>query len=163
MLSQALTNELKNEAENTRKMVDRVPFDKWDWKPHEKSMSLGKLTNHIVDMMKWIPVTLSGIGIDFSKQDYEWSKAASKDELMATLKKNTEDAFDALERATQEDFFVDWTLRNGEQVYFTMPRIAVVRSFGINHLIHHRAQLSVYLRLLDVPVPGIYGPSADEM
>jgi uncharacterized damage-inducible protein DinB len=162
MLNQSLLPELQQEVSSTLKMIERVPFDKWDWKPHEKSMSLGQLANHVVDLVNWVPFTLSSEGIDWATFKYKGFEAENAAHLVEGLQKNKADAQAALAAATDEQLMTPWTMRAGDNVFFTMPRIAVIRTFAMNHLIHHRGQLSVYLRLLDVPVPGMYGPTADE-
>lgn len=161
-LGQILAAELEHEAVSTRKMLERIPADKLTWKPHEKSMSLERIAGHIVEMITWTGVTLTGDELDFSKFDYTPKVYTDAAQLTAELDKNVAEAIGALRSAANDTMAENWTLRNGEQIYFTMPKTAVMRSFVMNHIIHHRGQLSVYLRLLDIPVPGIYGPSADE-
>ncbi|RYD94831.1 MAG: damage-inducible protein DinB [Sphingobacteriales bacterium] len=163
MISQSVLPELRHEAESTRKMLERVPYDKWDWKPHDKSFTLGRLADHVADLVYWIPFTLGSSELDFANNPHKEKKAGSSEELVRNVEENTRAAIAAVEAATDEQWMQPWTMRSGEQVFFTMPKIAVVRTWALNHLIHHRAQLSVYLRLLDVPVPGMYGPTADEM
>ncbi len=161
-MNQAIIGELQHESAVTRTVLERVPADKFDYKPHEKSMGFGQLAAHIAEMYLWFDSTLNGTELDFSKFEYEPFKAETSDQLLEFFDKNVEMALDLLQNASDEDLMVNWTMRNGEQVYFTMPRIQVIRSFMLNHIIHHRGQLSVYLRLNDIPVPSIYGPSADE-
>lgn len=162
MLNQTVIPQVQHEAAQTKKMLERVPYDKADWKPHEKSMSLGRLATHVAELFGWITLTINSDELDFSKVDYKPVQVNSTDELVQCLQKNVEEAVKALEGASDERLRGDWTLRNGEQIFFTMPRIAVIRGAALSHLIHHRGQLSVYLRMLDVSVPGMYGPSADE-
>ena len=162
MISQALLPELQHEIANTKKMLERIPADKWDWKPHDKSFSLGKLANHVADLINWPAFTINTDGIDWAAFNYQPEEASDAAGLVAIADKNLAASVQALQSASDEQLMAPWTMRNGEQVFFTMPRVAVIRSFAMNHLIHHRAQLSVYLRLLDVPVPGMYGPTADE-
>lgn len=163
MLNQSLIPEFKHEAASTRKMLERVPFEKADWKPHQKSFSLGRLATHVAEIPHWMTVTLTTNELDFAKGEYKAFTPASKEELMEIFESSYQEALSSLEGATDAAMMEKWSLKNGDHVIFTMPRIATLRSFVMNHLIHHRAQLSVYLRLLDVPVPGMYGPSADEM
>lgn len=160
---QALIAELKMEAANTRKILERVPTDKNDWKPHQKSMSLGRLATHVAEIPSWVTYTLTADELDFAKTPYDTNVAASSQELVGILDKNVNEAVKTLENVTDEEFEKMWTLRNGEQVYFTLPKKVVLRTFAYSHNFHHRAQLGVYLRLLDVAVPGMYGPTADEM
>ncbi|RYY96471.1 MAG: damage-inducible protein DinB [Chitinophagaceae bacterium] len=162
MLNQSLLPELKHEAASTRKMLERVPYDKWDWKPHEKSMSLGALATHVADLVNWTAFTLGTEEINWAEFKYNPPVASSTAELLSILDKNTQASVEALSAATDEQLMANWTMRAGDQVYFTLPRIAVLRTYAFNHLVHHRGQLSVYLRLLGVPVPGMYGPTADE-
>jgi uncharacterized damage-inducible protein DinB len=153
---------MEHEAGVARTCLERVPAEKFDWKPHEKSMAFGKLASHIAEMFAWTPPTLQQAELDFAKMDYKPYEPASTADLVEFLDKNVAEAIDALRNTTDEQFMENWTMRNGETVYFTMPKVAVMRSFVMNHIIHHRGQLSVYLRLNDIAVPAIYGPSADE-
>lgn len=161
-ISSALIAEMEQEAATTRKCLERVPADKFHWKPHEKSMEFGKLAVHIAEMFSWTPVTLQNPELDFAKFDYKPFEPSTTDDLVEYLDKNVAEAIDVLRNTPDEVFFENWTMRNGEQIYFTMPKIATMRSFVMNHIVHHRGQLSVYLRLNDIAVPSIYGPSADE-
>ncbi len=161
--NKGLIAELKMEAAATRKMLEHVPTDKNDWKPHAKSMKLGNLAAHVADLPGWVVMTMNADELDLSKMDYKPNIATSTADLLANLDKNVDQAVAALESASDEDFDKMWTLRNGEHVIFTMPKKVVIRSMALSHHYHHRGQLSVYLRLLDVYVPGMYGPSADEM
>ncbi|MHB1193004.1 MAG: DinB family protein [Longimicrobiales bacterium] len=156
-----LLPEFEQEMSNTRKVLERVPDDKLDFKPHEKSFSLHDLAAHVANIPTWTGVTLTTTELDLN-QPWERNIPAGRAELLAAFDAAVADARPVLEKATADDFSVAWTLRSGEEVWFTLPRSAVFRSFVMSHLIHHRAQLTVYLRLLDIPVPGIYGPSADE-
>ena len=162
MLNQALIPELKHEASSTRKILESVPDGKFDWKPHEKSMTLGRLASHVAEIPDWMTATLTTDELDFAKSNYKPTSPASKEELLGKFEQSYAKALESLQAATDETLRGNWTLRNADHVIFTMPRIATLRSFVMNHLIHHRGQLTVYLRLLDLPVPGMYGPSADE-
>jgi|SRR5688500_8122441 len=161
-IASALIAEMELEAAVARKCLERVPAEKFDWKPHEKSMAFGKLAVHIAEMFSWTPTTLHHAELDFSKIDYKPYEPTSTADLVEFLDKNVAEAIDALRNSPDEVFMENWTMRNGETVYFTMPKLAVMRSFVMNHIVHHRGQLSVYLRLNDIAVPSIYGPSADE-
>lgn len=156
-----LLPEWENEINITRRMLERVPFEKADWKPHEKSFTLGRLATHVAEISGWLTMTLTTSELDFAKGGTP-NKPASKEELMQLFETEAAKATAILQEATDENFQSNWTLRNGEAIYFTLPKKVVVRNWVFNHIVHHRAQLSVYLRLLDVPVPGVYGPSADE-
>lgn len=161
-INESLIAELQAEAAATRKILERVPEKSFSWKPHDKSMSLGRLAYHIAENSKWVNASVDEDGIDFSKMDFEEKEAATSEELLKVFDEYIASAIDCLKKASDEKLLGSWTMRNGEQIYFTMPKTAVIRSFVLNHTIHHRGQLSVYLRLLDVPLPQIYGPTADE-
>lgn len=153
--------EYQKELKSTRRMLERVPMEKADWKPHEKSMTLGELAKHVAEIPNWMTLILTTDDLDFKKW-YSPITAETNEELLKTYDEISARAMEELKEATDETFHGNWTMRVGDRVFFTRPRIAVVRDFPMNHLYHHRAQLSVYLRLLDVPVPGMYGPTADE-
>ena len=161
-LSSVLIAEMEQEAKTTRTCLERVPADKFDWKPHEKSMEFGKLAAHIAEMFGWTPATLQQAELDFSKMDYKPFEPKTTDDLLEFFDRTVAEAIDVLRNTGDEVFLEDWTMRNGEKVYFTMPKAVMMRSFVMNHIVHHRGQLSVYLRLNDIPVPALYGPSADE-
>ncbi|MEO8210203.1 MAG: DinB family protein [bacterium] len=161
-LNESLLAELRQEAANTRKMLERVPEKSFSWKPHDKSMTLGSITQHIAEIPHWVSVSIEQDELDFARSDYKPRIATTTDDLLKTFDENIEKAMECLKNASDEKLLENWTMRNGEQVYFTMPKIAVVRLFVMSHTVHHRGQLSVYLRLLDVPLPSIYGPTADE-
>ncbi len=161
-IAAALIAEMEHEAAVTRTCLERISADKFDWKPHEKSMTFGRLASHIAEMFAWTPSTMEHAELDFSKMDYKPFEPSTTEELVEYLDKNVAEAVASLRSSADERFMENWTMRNGEQVYFTMPKVAVMRSFVMNHIVHHRGQLSVYLRLNDISVPSIYGPSADE-
>ncbi len=156
-----LLPEFDSEMANTRKALERVPDDKMDFKPHQKSWSLHDLAAHVANIPTWTGITLTTTELDLN-QSWDRKIPTNRADLLADFDVSVADARAVLERTTADDMLVDWTLRSGDQVWFTQPRAAIFRSFVMSHLIHHRAQLTVYLRLLDVPVPGMYGPSADE-
>jgi uncharacterized damage-inducible protein DinB len=161
----SLLPEFDHEMANTRKMLERVPDDKLGWKPHPKSFDLGALASHIATMVDWATDTITKDSFDFAppgKPPYKVPRAGSAAELLATFDKGVAEARAALAGATDAALMQPWSLLAGGHTIFTMPRIACIRGFVMNHIIHHRGQLSVYLRLLDVPIPGMYGPSADE-
>jgi uncharacterized damage-inducible protein DinB len=161
-IAAAFLDELENEAKVTRTVLERVPADKFDYQPHEKSMAFGRLASHIAEMFGWTNATLKQDVLDFATMDYKPFEPKSTEELLAFLDEHLANARQTLTETSDETFLTDWTMRNGDQVYFTLPKVAVMRSFVMNHIIHHRGQLSVYLRLNDIPVPSMYGPSADE-
>lgn len=159
---QILAAELKREAIATRKMLERVPENSFAWKPHEKSMSLGELASHVADVPGWIPPTVNQEELDFANTDFKPARLNTPRELVEHFDQSLNAALDALQTVSDENLEKIWRLRRGEQILLEMPRASVVRAMVLSHLIHHRGQLSVYLRLKDVPVPSIYGPSADE-
>jgi len=160
-LKDGLIAELKLESALTKKMLERVPMDKQDWKPHEKSMTLGKLAAHVASIPHWVSDINNIDEFDFL-QNYKPQNASTSEELMDLFQEYLDKALADLEKMTHEDFEKIWTVKRGEQVFYTLPKKVAIRSWGLSHLYHHRGQLSVYLRLLDIPVPGMYGPSADE-
>ncbi|MBX3289366.1 MAG: DinB family protein [Acidobacteria bacterium] len=161
-IASAFIAEMQQEAAVARKCLERIPAEKFDWKPHEKSMAFGSLASHVAEMFGWTGATLQHPELDFAKMDYKPLDPASNEDLVEFFDKTVAEAIDVLRNTPDEVFMEPWTLRNGETVYFTLPKVAVMRSMVMNHIIHHRGQLSVYLRLNDIPVPSIYGPSADE-
>lgn len=163
MLNQPILSELQHETAQTKKMLEKVPYDQFDWNPHQKSMNLGRLAAHVAELPGWITMIVTTGELDFSTFDYKPYKAKSTEDLAQFFNQNVQQALEALQGTSDETLLAPWTLRNGEHIIFTLPRIAAIRSMAMNHLIHHRGQLSVFLRLLDIPIPGMYGPSADEM
>jgi uncharacterized damage-inducible protein DinB len=154
--------ELKNEAATTRKMLERVPEDKLDWRPHEKSMTLGRLAGHVAELPGMIRSALTLDELDFAARKLEPFVPKSTAELLATMDTKVSEALELLANQSDEQLRETWCLRNADRIFFELPRAAVVRTMAINHMIHHRGQLSVYLRLLNVPLPSVYGPTADE-
>jgi uncharacterized damage-inducible protein DinB len=163
-IAELLVPEFDQEMATTRRVLERVPEDKFAWKPHDKSFSMGDLASHVVNSVKWTDYTMNGTEFDLATVTPEEVNQAAKSraELLAWFDANVPSARAVLTRP-DADYFVPWTLKKGDMVFFTMPRYNCLRSFVLNHIVHHRAQLSVYLRLNNVPVPGAYGPSADEM
>jgi len=163
-LKDGMLMELKHEMANTRKMLERVPFEKATFKPHEKSHALSSLATHIARLPSWVTrvVTLPEFNVGDPNAFPKFEPLTSTQQVLDTFDKNVVEATKTLEAASDEALVTPWTFRNGEQVIFTLPRVAAIRSMGLSHMYHHRGQLSVYLRLLDVPIPGMYGPSADE-
>jgi uncharacterized damage-inducible protein DinB len=144
-------------------MLEKVPMDKADWKPHEKSMTLGRLATHIAETIHWIPVILQADEFDFAANPSPKGHTAdSSEELLAILDDNLNKAITALSQTDDETFNKTWSVKRGEQLIMTSPKKVAIRGWAFSHQFHHRGQLSVYLRLLDIPVPGMYGPSADE-
>ena len=163
-MNQGLLAEFDHEMAGTRKSLERVPYAKADWKPHPKSWALAALATHVARLPGWAKETLTQDSLDLGAPgSEEWGKLmGSHAELMALFEKNVAAGRAAIAGTSDETFMQPWSLKTGETVHLTMPKIAVLRGFVLNHLIHHRAQLGVYLRLLDVPVPALFGPSADE-
>jgi uncharacterized damage-inducible protein DinB len=161
-MSQSLTAELQHEAQTTRRLLERVPEGSFGWKPHEKSMSLGQLAGHVAQLPSLIVPAFSGDEFDFAVSGWKPFSPQSTAELVEQFDANISAAADALKGQADENMGEKWRLKSGDHVIFDMPRAMVVRYFGLNHVVHHRGQLSVYLRLLDVPLPSIYGPTADE-
>jgi uncharacterized damage-inducible protein DinB len=160
-LSQSLLPEFDLEMAGTRKMMERVPDGKFDWQPHEKSMTLGRLASHVADIPNWTNYVLDREKLVLGP-DIESLKASSQAELLEGFDLHVASARDAITAASDEDLQKIWTLEMNGQALMSLPRIAVLRGLVMNHMIHHRGQLSVYLRLTGIPVPGLYGPSADE-
>jgi uncharacterized damage-inducible protein DinB len=156
----ALLPEFDHEMGTTRKLLERVPDGKFDWKPHPKSMTLGHLATHVANIPSWGSITILQPDIDLSGDPVPL--AASSSELLARFDKNVADTRAALVGRSDAELMAPWSLKSRGQTLFTQPKAAVWRGFVMNHLIHHRAQLSVYLRMHDVPLPSMYGPSADE-
>ena len=151
--------EFDTEMATTRRVLERVPTDKGEWKPHEKSFAIGHLAQLISSMPGWIAQTLTGTSIDLAAgSGYSFEPTET---LVDAFDRNVREARAALESVVGSALDVSWSLRHGDRVLMTMPRGEVTRQH-ISHLVHHRGQLTVYLRLLDVPVPSIYGPTADE-
>jgi len=161
-LTEPIIAELQQEAKTTRRMLERVPQDSVAWQPHEKSTRLGRLAAHIASLPLFVTKALSQDELD--AQDLKASMPA-EDNVSAILEafdKEVASALELLKAQTGERLLESWRFKDGEKVIFEMPRLAVIRFVGLNHLIHHRGQLSVYLRLLNVPLPSVYGPTADE-
>lgn len=164
-INQALLPEFDHEMANTRKTLERVPDDKWDWAPHPKSMKLGALAKHLADMPGWTVNALTQDSIDVAPEGkpMQTEPARNRQEVLALFDKNVAAGRKALAAANDDaQWMKPWSLLMTGKTIFSLPKVAVMRSFVLNHGIHHRAQLGVYLRLNNVPVPSIYGPSADE-
>jgi len=155
-------NQLKEEAEITRKMLKIVPDDQYNWKPHPKSMTIRQLATHIAELPGWIPMGINTEVLDFAKSDYKPTPIDNNGELMKAFEDNQKLALESLSKTDDDYLQNSWTMRNGDQVYMTTTKENVIK-MAISQTIHHRAQLGVFLRLLNIPIPGSYGPSADEM
>ena len=159
-IKDALLPEFDREMATARRVIERVPAEKFAYRPHDKSMTMGRLASHIAEMPAWATSGISRDSLDIS--GYQPFEPKSTAALLEAFDKNVTGAHDAIAGVSDETLMKNWSLKRGEVTLMTMPKIAVVRSFVLNHVIHHRGQLSVYLRLNDIPVPSIYGPSADE-
>jgi uncharacterized damage-inducible protein DinB len=163
-MQSALLQELDAEMANTRKTLERVP-EKFDWAPHPKSMTMGRLAQHLAEIPQWAEKSIEADELDLAPPGAPPQRPQplkTRKEVLDQFEKNLSGAKAALSRTNDEHLMKPWTLKMGGKALFTMPRVVVLRNFVLNHNVHHRAQLGVYLRLNDVPVPSIYGPSADE-
>jgi len=164
-IAQALLPEFDQEMANTRECLSRIPDDKLDWKAHEKSWDLRSVTTHLANMPKWTVMTMTEPSFDMEPAGEDPTTEEPIDSIAGALEMfdtNVAAARDSIANASDEDMLTSWSLLKAGEEIITMPRIAVLRSFIMNHMIHHRGQVSVYLRLNDIPVPALYGPSADE-
>jgi uncharacterized damage-inducible protein DinB len=157
--------EFDQEMANTRKVLERIPPDKLEWQAHPKSHTIGWNANHLADLPNWLVVTLTQPSLDIAPVDgkpYAFPKLTSRDEILDCFDRNVAAARQAITKVKDEEMGQIWKLERGGVPLLAMPRAAVVRGVVLNHIIHHRAILCVYLRLNDIPVPGMYGPSGDE-
>jgi uncharacterized damage-inducible protein DinB len=159
-INELLLREFDRELPGTRKTLERVPAEKWDWKPHEKSGSLGWIAGHVATLAGFTTVTIQTPHLEIAEANIP--RVQKHADLMNTFEKMSGEARAALTGVTDEQLQHIWTLKHNGNVIFSMPRIDVLRTMCFNHIIHHRGQLTMYLRQLNVPVPGLYGPSADE-
>jgi uncharacterized damage-inducible protein DinB len=164
-IAESLLPEFDQEMANTRRMLERVPEGKNDWRPHKKSMPLGRIATHLAELPDWVVKAITLDELDIAPpggEPFTPTILSTPEEMVALLDKTAADAREHIAKTDDASMMKGWTLKAGGQEAFTMPKIAVIRSFVLNHVIHHRGQLSVYLRLLGQPLPPIYGPSADE-
>jgi uncharacterized damage-inducible protein DinB len=164
-IAQSILPEFDQEMAGTRRTLERIPDDKLDWKAHPKSNTIGWVGSHLVEIPEWVEGTLTQESWDFSPpggEPYRTPILSSRQQMLEKFDKNVATARRAIESTSDEAFRKEWSLLWSGEPVFTMPRIAVIRSFILNHTIHHRAILTVYLRLNDIPVPALYGPSGDE-
>jgi len=163
-LKDALLPEFDHEMATTRRLLERTPESDLGWKPHDKSMTLGQLAGHIANIPHWCGAIFGGTEFDVAAagEDARPRSPTSVRALVEEFDAKVREARASFAARTDAEMLVPWTFKNGDQEVFTMPRVSVIRSFILNHVIHHRGQLSVYLRLRNVPVPSIYGPTADE-
>ncbi|MEO8100648.1 MAG: DinB family protein [Acidobacteriota bacterium] len=161
-IAQSLLPEFDQEMASTRTMLERVPEDKLSYKPDPKSMSLARLAGHVAEMPGWGAVTMTTDELDFASGDYKPQEMTSRAQILAAFDKTVAESRAAIAATSDERMLQPWSLKNAGTVLFTMPRVAVLRTMVMNHTIHHRGQLSVYLRVNGAKIPGMYGPSADE-
>ena len=155
------SKELEQESVVTRKMLERIPDDKYDWQPHPKSMTIRQLSTHIAELPTWITMALTTDELDFAKSEYKPKVINNTKELVAHFEQSLEDGRTQLLPENEAILDQTWTMRNGEEIYSQRSKADVIR-MALNQITHHRAQMGVFLRLLDIPIPGSYGPSADE-
>ncbi len=161
-IAQALLPEFDHEMATTRRVLERVPDDKLTWKPHERSMALGRLAGHTAELGGLIPSAMTTESLDMATVGMKPLDPASRQELLGIFDGIVAKARESIASAKDEDLMKTWTLLVNGKTIFSMPRAGIVRTIFLNHVIHHRGQLSVYLRMAGAPVPSIYGPSADE-
>jgi uncharacterized damage-inducible protein DinB len=164
-IAHSLLPEFDMEMANTRKTLERVPDEKFEFKPHPKSGSMGWLAGHLANLPLWAVMTLKDDSLDIAPaggQPFKLPEVKNRKQVLELFDQHVADAKKGIAAATDEQLMRPWSLLKTGQTIMTMPKIAVLRSFVLNHIIHHRAQMGVYLRLNDIPVPSIYGPSADE-
>ncbi|HVR95368.1 MAG TPA: DinB family protein [Thermoanaerobaculia bacterium] len=164
-LSKAMVPEYDQEMATTRRVLERVPEGDFEWRPHAKSMTIGRLATHVAELAGWAPNLLQRDSLDIAPPDgpgYKPQTLGSRQEILDLFDKNVATTRELLASTDDETFMQPWTFLRGGQTIFTLPRAAVVRTMLFNHIIHHRGQLTVYLRLNDAPVPSVYGPTADE-
>ena len=161
-IKELLLKQMDEERPSTRKILERVPVDQFGWKPHEKSMTLLQLATHIAELPSWAAMAFTMNELDFETTPYELPPINTTEDLLNLFEKSSDTGKKELENATDESLDEKWILRSGEVIHAEMTRADVVR-VSHNQIAHHRGQLGVYLRLLNIPVPGVYGPSADEM
>lgn len=164
-IGQSMLPEFDQEMQSTRKVLERIPDEKWNWKPHENSGTVGWYAWHLSTLPGWATMTINTENLDIAPKDGsgpQMPKSDNAKQALAQFDKDAAEARAALEKVSDADMVANWSLLAGGENIFTMPRVAVLRGMVMNHLIHHRGQLTVYFRMLDIPVPGLYGPSADE-
>jgi uncharacterized damage-inducible protein DinB len=161
-LSDVMVQEFMHESQTTKKLLERLPEDRISWKPHEKSMPMSRLATHITEIPQWAEVIVNQDGFDMASVDFKPVMLESRRQILESFQKNLDKFAEILGGKDDEYLMASWKLKEGDKVLIDLPRAAAIRGFVISHVIHHRGQLSVYLRENDVPVPSIYGPSADE-
>jgi uncharacterized damage-inducible protein DinB len=160
-IKEGILAEIAHETQNTKKILDKLTDEHWNYKPHEKSMTLGELASHIVELHKWVHIAVAKDVFNFHT-DYQPRTEKTIESLKASLEENLQKNKDFVNRQTDEFWLTPWKLQAGDHVLAEMHKLGALRFIITNHLIHHRGQLTVYMRMLDIPLPGLYGPSADE-
>lgn len=158
-----LLAELNFEARKTRRLLELVPEDKFDWRPHARSWPLLNLAQHVANIPSWVNRTLDTSEIDFANPLPRQQPVGDRESLLSLFDERLADALQRLGRSNDDEMDETFTMRTGEQIQFQLPKKVILRNIVLNHIVHHRGQLTVYLRLLDIPFPGMYGPSADEI
>ena len=153
--------EMEQEAQTTRKMLERIPEDKYDWQPHKKSMTIQRLATHVAELPSWVAMAINTDELNFAANDYVPKLVKNNKELLDLLEKSLADGKASLEKSKDDILSKPWVMRNGDTIYTKSTKGEIIR-MAYCQIVHHRAQLGVFLRLLDVPIPGSYGPSADE-
>lgn len=161
-LNESLLKELQGEAAATRKMLERIPEDKYGWKPHEKSMTMGNLAAHLAENLGWAALIIDTDDFNFESSGYKPPEIKTKEELLKMFDDGLSKAVASFKNADDKRLNGNWIMRSNDKVYIDSPRTEVLRSFFFSHSAHHRGQLSVYMRINDIPLPQIYGPTADD-
>ncbi|TYP74488.1 DinB family protein [Paenibacillus methanolicus] len=162
MAKQLIIGDAKQELAATRRILERLPEEHLAWKPHEKSMALGGLATHLVNLLNWQIAIVQYPEFDLSTVPNRREALASREDVLAEFDANVVRLEQLIADCDETKLGEEWTLRSGDHIILRQPRATALRTFGFSHMVHHRAQLGVYLRLLDIPVPGVYGPTADE-
>ncbi|WP_127491802.1 DinB family protein [Paenibacillus glycanilyticus] len=162
MMKQLIVGDAEHELTITRRILERLPDEHMAWKPHEKSMTLGGLATHLINLLNWQAAILHSPELDMSTVSGRREALQKREDVLSEYDANAAKVIGLITECDENKLSEEWTLRNGDYIILRQPRAMALRTFGLSHMIHHRAQLGVYLRLLDIPVPGLYGPSADE-
>ncbi|WP_339324751.1 DinB family protein [Paenibacillus sp. FSL W8-0194] len=162
MVKQLIVGDIMNELASTRRVLERLPEEHMSWKPHAKSMTLSGLATHLINLLNWQVAIFLYPEFDLSTVPLRREALERREDLLEEFDGNVAKLEKLLDECDEKSLGEEWTLRNGDHIILRQPRAIALRTFGISHMVHHRAQLGVYLRLLDIPVPGVYGPSADD-
>lgn len=162
MVKQLIVGDAMHELATTRRILERLPEEHMSWKPHEKSMTLGGLATHLINLLNWQIAIFQYTEFDLSTVPQRRVALEKRADVLEEFDANVDKFAKLLDECDEITLGEEWTLRHGDHIILRKPRLMALRTFGLSHMIHHRAQLGVYLRLLDIPLPGIYGPTADE-